>query len=71
MNVQIVELSEEEDESFCIECVWKLTQCPEILQSGSSAVHAIDGPMTVAPYSATSVFAAAAALMTILSISRP
>jgi hypothetical protein len=32
------------------------TQCAGLIQSGSSALHVTHGPMTVAPYPATSVY---------------
>jgi hypothetical protein len=50
-----------------MECVNPL--CPEPPRSGSSAVHAIDGPATAVPISTTSVFVAIAALMAALTIS--
>jgi hypothetical protein len=49
--------------------VRNLTQCPESLQSGSSALHVINGPTTVAPDSATALFIATATLMTTLMTS--
>jgi hypothetical protein len=47
-----------------------LTQHLRPLQSDPSALHVINGPTTVGPDSATSVFVATATLMTTLTISR-
>jgi hypothetical protein len=66
-KVRNVDLSEEEYESFVLN-VRNLTQCPDLLPSDPSALHVINGPTTVAPDSATSVFLTTAALMMLLII---
>jgi hypothetical protein len=47
-----------------------LTQCPDPVQCGSSALHARNGPATFASDSAISMFGATATLKTTLAISR-
>jgi hypothetical protein len=49
--------------------VQNLTQCPEHLQNSSSALSATNGPTTVAPNLATSMFAGIETLMTTLMTS--
>jgi hypothetical protein len=49
--------------------VQKRTPCPEHLQNGSSALSATNGPTTVAPNLATSMFVGSATLMTTLMTS--
>jgi hypothetical protein len=50
--------------------VRNLTQCPDPVQCGTSALHARNGPATFASDSAISMFAATATLKTTLTISR-
>jgi hypothetical protein len=44
-----------------------LTPCPEYLKNGSSALNATNGPTTVAPNLATSMFVGTATLMTLMA----
>jgi hypothetical protein len=69
-NVRRFESSDEEDhnECFCIE-LQNLPACPEHLQNGSSALSATNGPTTIAPNLATSMFVRTATLMTTLMTS--
>jgi hypothetical protein len=50
--------------------VRNLTQYSEPLQSGSNALHVMNGTATVAPHSATAMFVATTTLMMTLIISR-
>jgi hypothetical protein len=47
--------------------VQNITPCPEHLQNGFSALNATDGPTTVTPNLATSMFVGTAALMILIT----